>query len=443
MEAIYFSKENFKRIYKILYTNFKKKYNFSIKRRPEYKQKIIDIMKFVYSQRSTYDIPPDLSEEHKSIYLTQKLINVMLFYESKNHPDETESSDPILEGSSGTTFTDIRPKVVSNKAINNNIENSLSDLLESRKPVTQEIKEIDFSVSDNNFNNVNVQDRYSQITKQRETEYDNFTLSIPGVSEMKQGDKNLFETMNMTPDNVDLDNVLGDYQILNNANNDEIIKSNLQSHYPNERNNNIIESSESASKSNPLETNITDVANRIIIKTTQDKDEKKEDTSYIRYQTLVIACGMQGNTSKKRVIEFKDVTTASDNDRALENTNGGGLIRDGWANVISAEITRVMLTPQKADQAFMLVTTETLPTSITQSGNLPQDLFAILYHDNSSTNFSHYINMDEHLQEFEKPTQAFTNRVTFNIKMEDGAIYSGECKLFINIGIRIDHKFDK
>jgi hypothetical protein len=122
MESIYFSKENFKRIYKILNTNFKKNFNFSIKRRPEYRQKIIDIMKFVYSKRHTYDIPDNLSDQNKSIYLTQKLINIIIFYESKNHI--TPESEANIISPTVNQVSSLRPQVMSNQD-NNNIENNI------------------------------------------------------------------------------------------------------------------------------------------------------------------------------------------------------------------------------------------------------------------------------------------------------------------------------
>jgi len=451
MESIYFSKENFKRIYKILYINCKKNFNFSIRRRPEYKQRIIDIMKFVYSNKHTYDIPKYLSEEDKSIYLTQKLVNVIIFYESKNHPAHDTGVDETDVIIPSNKMTSLRPRVMSNKD-NNNIENNLTALLEARKPLIPKVPEIDFSISNSDFNNINIQDKYSEITKQRETDYDNFSRTTINEPEMKQGDKNLFENMNMTPDNIDMDNILGDYQLLDNGLNSDP-SNRLEANYSNHEKNTDIGGM--VSGKNPTSEGLVntdhDIDNRIIIKTATTDVEQKTDTSYIRYQTIIIDCGVQSAESKSRVIEFKDVTDVSGAtfEMRLSNTNGGALVRDGWANVVSAEINRVII-PSETDLPFLLVTTDSLPSNITPSENLPQDIFSILYHDNSSTNYSHYINTDGHLQKFEKPTEVFMNRIKFNINKaptsawatEPHIIHTAACKLFINIGIRVDHKFD-
>jgi len=447
MESIYFSKENFKRIYKILNTNFKKNFNFSIKRRPEYRQKIIDIMKFVYSKRHTYDIPDNLSDENKSIYLTQKLINIIIFYESKNHI--TPESEANIISPTVNQVSSLRPQVMSNQD-NNNIENNLNALLESRKSAPQDVKEIDFTLSTSEFNKVNIQDRYSEITKLRETEYDNFSRPPNTEPEMRENEKNLFENMNMDADNIDLENVLGDYQMMNNLEEDR--PNNLQTHYANLESPTKIDGVLSGQNSTSLasvNSLITD--NRLLIETIKESEQK--DRSYIKYHTVVIDCGSQLSNSKPRVVEFKDVTDVSGAPFAsrLSNTNGGALIRDGWSNVVSVEIKRIII-PNKTDLPYLFLTTDSLPSNITPSESLPQDIFAILYHDTSSTSYSHYINTDKHVQTFEQPTEVFMNKIRLNIETETPedvdwtklthSIHVKPCKLFLNIGIKVDHKFD-
>ena len=101
---------------------------------------------------------------------------------------------------------------------------------------------------------------------------------------------------------------------------------------------------------------------------------------------------------------------------------------------------------------YLFLTTDSLPSNITPSESLPQDIFAILYHDTSSTSYSHYINTDKHVQTFEQPTEVFMNKIRLNIETETPedvdwtklthSIHVKPCKLFLNIGIKVDHKFD-
>ena len=186
--------------------------------------------------------------------------------------------------------------------------------------------------------------------------------------------------------------------------------------------------------------NILNVDSRNIIK---DESGGKSDTSYIKYRNLFVKCGIRADTDKQRIIKFKDMSTASNVAQTLVNTNGGALVRDGWENVISVEITRIIVTSNVViDKEFLLLTTDTLPSNITQSENLAQDIFAVVYHEKSSTSFSHYKNIETVIQEFEKPNQSFANKLVFNIETDD-SVYDGECSIFIKIGVRIDHKFDK
>ena len=452
MDSIYFSKENFKRIYKILYTNFKKNFKFSIKRRPGYKQKIIDIMKFVYSNRHTYDIPDDLSEENKSIYLTQKLINLIIFYESKNHIVKDDNEQMEKDGViSHNKINSLRPQIVSNKD-NSSIENNLNALLESRKPITREQPKIDFTMNNPDFDNVNIQDKYSEITKERETEYDNFSRPPITETEMKEDEKNVFEHMNMDPDNVDLDNVLGDYQLMSNSvDSDRGLR--LQNVYSNLESVSEIKElvSGESPESNELINHNKVIDNNIIIENIQKTNNKNK--SYIKYHSIVINCAAKDDPNKPRVIEFKDISDigGATLEQRLENTNGGALIRDGWSNVVSTEIKRIII-PKQDNLPYLFLTTDSLPSNITPSENLPQNIFAILYHDKSSAHYSHYVNIDEHIQKFEKPSEVFMNKIRLNIETHQAgtatwqtpvdSIHETVCKVFLNIGIKVDHKFD-
>ena len=72
MEAIYFSEDNFKRIFTVIKQTIKDKYNISIRKR-DYKNNIIDVMKYSFSIKKQFNIEV-LSIEDKIRYLSKKAI---------------------------------------------------------------------------------------------------------------------------------------------------------------------------------------------------------------------------------------------------------------------------------------------------------------------------------------------------------------------------------
>ena len=80
MEKVFFSKENFNIIYNILSDKIQKQHNFDIKSDQKFHKELINIIKAVYQQRNSFNLPSNMSNLDASRYLSQKSINVAMNY---------------------------------------------------------------------------------------------------------------------------------------------------------------------------------------------------------------------------------------------------------------------------------------------------------------------------------------------------------------------------
>ena len=60
MEKVFFSKENFNIICNILADKIQKTHNFDIKSDPKFHKELINIIKAVYQQRNTFNLPSNM-----------------------------------------------------------------------------------------------------------------------------------------------------------------------------------------------------------------------------------------------------------------------------------------------------------------------------------------------------------------------------------------------
>ena len=80
MERLFFSKDNFNIIYKILKEKIQSSLHIDIDSNPKFHKELINIIKAIYQQRGTFNYPSNLSNVDTSRYLSQKSINVALNY---------------------------------------------------------------------------------------------------------------------------------------------------------------------------------------------------------------------------------------------------------------------------------------------------------------------------------------------------------------------------
>ena len=218
MEHIYFSKDNYKRICQILTLSFKQKYNISLRKKLNsgYKKQLIDIMKYVYSNRASYNIPDNLKNDDKSRYLTQKLIKLLLLYESKNHPEKNTEKNTAVEPvtivnmPTESNLTDVRPKVTFNTEENQSMQDKLNLLIEERKPHVVNREEINFT--ETNDEQIDISRRYKEMSETREFDYETSRLNMDTPNELSQPNEDFHQQLNMTPDNVDMDDVMLNFQ---------------------------------------------------------------------------------------------------------------------------------------------------------------------------------------------------------------------------------------
>ena len=79
MEQLFFSKENFGIIYNILRNKLNTTSNYDINSNPKFKDELINIVKAIYKQRNTFNIPSNTSDSDLRGML-QKVINVSMNY---------------------------------------------------------------------------------------------------------------------------------------------------------------------------------------------------------------------------------------------------------------------------------------------------------------------------------------------------------------------------
>lgn len=220
MESYFFSKRNYQTIYNIFQKNLKKIMDKDISETPEYKKKIIESMKYIYSKKKALNIPDSLSEQEKSVYLSKHLIRILIQREQdlvkkQTIPKPNSLSTPITTLKSDYT-EDINKKLEENqkKRLQTNNGN-INEFFKGNQEINNGIKA---QLEDN----VDIQAKYAELTKNRQYQYENlndgmrrpemFQPIVEG-NPLKIIDENEKEP-DMQEDNVNMDNLLADFQTL-------------------------------------------------------------------------------------------------------------------------------------------------------------------------------------------------------------------------------------
>ena len=80
MERIYFSKQNFEVVFKVVNRKVNEEVDYQILSDDNFKQELIKIMKTVYQSRNKFKISPNTNSVDISRYLSQKVINISTSY---------------------------------------------------------------------------------------------------------------------------------------------------------------------------------------------------------------------------------------------------------------------------------------------------------------------------------------------------------------------------
>ena len=181
MERIYFSKQNFDIIFKIVNRKINQEINYQIIGNEQFKNELIKIMKTVYQNRDKFKITPDTSPMDFSKYLSQKVINISTgyFLNSIKQSKKIKSNlDREIESKLSNNVNQISPRP-ENQFKNQSTDDKYEQILSERSEMIPKVIEIpDFSQK-NDVSNEDIQSKYDNLYKERNHEYENMNQSIP------------------------------------------------------------------------------------------------------------------------------------------------------------------------------------------------------------------------------------------------------------------------
>ena len=225
MDSVFFSTQNYRKIYNIIENDIKKSYNISIAATPTYKKKIIDTMKYVYNNRGQFEIPVNMSSIDKSRYLSQKTIKIFMLYENdtqitptKNHNEFKNKINTDTNTNTNTNTNTFDSRIMNSFPTNNNTLNRelqstdvpVNQLQLSERPNTvfkqdnrKQIelnlkrsliehvdtikKPVDINFRDEaltKFDDVNVDNKYMELAEMRKLEYEPANKETNDFSEL-------------------------------------------------------------------------------------------------------------------------------------------------------------------------------------------------------------------------------------------------------------------
>ena len=182
MEQLFFSKENFGIIYNILRNKLNSTSNYDINSNPKFKDELINIVKAIYKQRNTFNIPSNTTDADLSRYLSQKVINVSMNYftETIKKSGQNQMSRDINNAPNTNNINqiDTRPQTTSQFTNGkSNVMSNYNKLLNERdnQPKTMPAP-INFKDNLNASNN-DIKNKYSELSSQRQSDYESIAKS--------------------------------------------------------------------------------------------------------------------------------------------------------------------------------------------------------------------------------------------------------------------------
>lgn len=176
MEQIFFSKQNFNIIYKIISKKIKTITQYDINNDGNFNKQLVSIMRTVYHSKDKFKIDNDISDMDYSRFLSQKVINMSVEYFIDIINKNNNNSKKIIDRQINTNQKNINyisPRPISNISNNNNISENYEKILNSRNSENNNLpKPIDFSKNNIQSNN-DIQKKYEEYTRERNGEYEN------------------------------------------------------------------------------------------------------------------------------------------------------------------------------------------------------------------------------------------------------------------------------
>lgn len=182
MEQLFFSKENFGIIYNILRNKLNTTSNYDINSNPKFKDELINIVKTIYKQRNTFNVPSNTSDADLSRYLSQKVINVSINYftETIKKSGQNQMSRDINNAPNTNNINQIdnRPQATSQFTNGkSNVMSNYNKLLNERDNQPKAMP-APINFKDNlNASNNDIKNKYSELSSQRQSDYESIAKS--------------------------------------------------------------------------------------------------------------------------------------------------------------------------------------------------------------------------------------------------------------------------
>ena len=211
MEKIFFSRNNYNKLFSIVKENISKKHNIDISTNEKFSKEIINIMKMVYSNRNNFNFPANMPPMKISQILSNKVISVSNSYFDDSLKSNTDSRNnfenrDMIRDNSVNKLSD-RPSPSMNNIQNNvNVSQQYDKLMKLRE-FKQNIPQTPNFQSQFNVTNSDVNKKYEEITNNRQNEYENIS-------------QNTVNKQNFYPETIN--------DKFNNSYNQNIPSSNLQ-----------------------------------------------------------------------------------------------------------------------------------------------------------------------------------------------------------------------
>ena len=250
MEKVFFSKENFNIIYNILKDKIQKQMGFDINTNQKFHKELINIIKAVYQQRNTFNLPSNMSNIDASRYLSQKSINVAMNYFSEtikkiNAPTNLDQLDRDMRSvpKQNVNQVDSRPLSTTTQQMTHTHTNGTSNVMSNfnrlindrENPTTNMPQTVNFK-EPNTISNNDIQNKYNLLNQNRQNDYDN----IASTSSSKNTNPNNIQHLNNNQQNTNMQNGLN-HPSMNSSNPNQQNAMLTQQSYMNSPNGNEVQ----------------------------------------------------------------------------------------------------------------------------------------------------------------------------------------------------------
>ena len=272
MERVFFSKENFGIIYNIIQKKIMNANGFDINNKEIFNKELVSVMKAVYQQRNTFNIPSNTSNMDFAKELSRKSINVACKYfldkikqNEGNITNRNNLNRDIDSGLKRSNHLNDRPAQAKNYMFPKTAKQNFNSQQQQSQSQSKTLPSpIDFKDKFNETSNEDVQKRYMELTNQRNNEYNN--------SNSNNNNPNINTQNNMIADNTpdDIQNMIDLQQQMQ----EKLIKQQRHEVQPNSFNNDIGDTS----YVNPLQTTVdgsTNLQNQFKSSSNLSNDAKK------------------------------------------------------------------------------------------------------------------------------------------------------------------------